>query len=81
MEKNNNKFDPLNPYPISEELMMYFTSKKEDWFRYETPAMIWGILFAVFQLTFKMAPTEQDAIAIILDCLEDARGGSKSDKS
>ena len=63
-------FDTIDPRPITED-MMGFINKQEQWSEHHAPSIAWGMLIAVFNVIFQLAPNEKRAVQLITDCLED----------
>ena len=72
------EFDPVDPKPVFED-MMGFINKQEQWSEHHTFTIAWGMLIAVFNVIFQLAPNEKRAVQLITDCLEDFLEGERAD--
>ena len=63
------EFDPVDPTPVTEDLMA-FINTQEHWAERHTPSIAWGMLTAVFNVVFHIAPNEKKAMQVITDCLD-----------
>ena len=72
------EFDPVDPKPVFED-MMSFINKQEQWSEHHAPSIAWGMLIAVFNVIFQLAPNEKRAVQLITDCLEDFLEGEGAD--
>ena len=63
------EFDPLDPTPVIED-MMAFINTQEQWIEHHAPSIAWGMLTAVFNVVFQIAPNEKRAMQVITDCLD-----------
>ena len=60
--------DPVDYRPITKD-MMDFINKQEHWSDHHSPSICWGMLSAVFFVLFEIAPSKEDAIQLITDCM------------
>ena len=72
------EFDPVDPKPVFED-MMGFINKQEQWSEHHAPSIAWGMLIAVFNVIFQLAPNEKRAVQLITDCLEHFLEGERAD--
>ena len=63
------EFDPVDPRPVTED-MMAFINTQEQWSERHAPSIAWGMLTAVFNVIFQIAPNEKRAMQVITDCLD-----------
>ena len=63
-------FDPVDPQPIFKD-MMGFINKQEHWGEHHAPSIAWGMLIAVFNVIFQIAPNEKRAVELVTDCLQE----------
>jgi len=62
------EFDPVDPRPITED-MMNFINTQEHWAERHTPSIAYGMLMAVFNVVFEIAPNKERAVEIITECM------------
>ena len=67
-------FDPIDPRPVTYD-MMDFINKQEHWAEREAPSIAWGMLYAVFQVIFTIAPNQEGATKLITECLDNFLDG------
>ena len=72
------EFDPVDPKPVFED-MMGFINNQEQWSEHHSPSIAWGMLIAVFNVIFQLAPTEEKAVQLITECLEHFLEGERAD--
>ena len=72
------EFDPVDPKPVFED-MMGFINKQEQWSVHHASSIAWGMLIAVFNVIFQLAPTEEKAVQLITECLEHFLEGEGAD--
>ena len=61
-------FDPVDPRPVTED-MMAFINKQEHWAERHAPSIAWGMVWAVFNVVFEIAPNKEKATELITDCM------------
>ena len=59
-------FNPINPEPIWKD-MHDFIGKQEHWTVHPTPTICWGMLEAVMDVVFEVAPDKEKALEVITD--------------
>ena len=72
------EFDPVDPHPIFED-MMGFINNQEHWSEHHSPTISWGMLIAVYNVIFQLAPTEKQAVQLVTKCLEHFLEGDRAD--
>ena len=63
------EFDPVDPRPVTED-MMDFINTQEHWCERHAPSIAWGMLYAVFNVVFQIAPNDEKAMQVITGCLD-----------
>ena len=72
------EFDPVDPRPVTED-MMSFINEQEHWGEHHAPSIAWGMLWAVYNVIFQLAPNKKQAVRVITDCLEEFMDGESGD--
>ena len=72
------EFDSVDPKPVFED-MMGFINKQEQWSVHHASSIAWGMLIAVFNVIFQLAPNEKRAVQLITECLEHFFEGERAD--
>tara|TARA_Y100000034_G_C6711071_1_gene314098 strand:- start:44 stop:343 length:300 start_codon:yes stop_codon:yes gene_type:complete len=60
--------DPVSFEPVADD-MLEFINQQEHWGKHNPPSICWGMLSAVFFVLFEIAPSKEDAIQLITDCM------------
>ena len=72
------EFDPVDPRPVHDD-MMDFINEQEQWSERHAPSIAWGMLSAVFNVIFQIAPNDKQAIKLITDCMTEYIDGESAD--
>ena len=62
------EFDPTDYRPVADDMMEFITNQ-QHWVEHHSPSIAWGMLSAVFNVIFDIAPTEEQAVRLITDCM------------
>ena len=63
------EFDPVDPRPVTDD-MMSFINEQDHWSERHAPSIAWGMLTAVFNVVFQIAPNNEKAMEVITDCMD-----------
>ena len=63
---NDYDYDPVDPTNVYNDLHS-FLAEQEHWVDHPTPTICWGMLEAVLDVIYELAPTKEQADILIMD--------------